>query len=611
MTEYNLIRGFLDQVEMRPEQTAVLTPEHEWTYQALKWESIRVASFLEKAGTVPGDRCALLFSHGAEMVSGVLGALMAGLTYVPLDAAYPITRLEQMLTLSQAKIVLTDEANRDLAGQLAGSLSVLSLADAPATSEDTDRWRQRRGEDEAYVLFTSGSTGIPKPVVQTHRNVEHHATVWGRGLGIGPSDRVSLQSAYSWDSSVQDLYGALLFGAVLCPINLRSLGIGGLIDWFKHVDMSVYHSTVPVFRAVSRALSERQTELPSMRILALGGDAILASDLDYYRILFPDTCRLASAYGSTECSCALLKVVDKSFELTTPALPLGDPVEKTQVDLIDDKGRVVDGPGEGELVVRSAFLSLRHGRELNDEIGTLRTGDLVARSPDGTMTSLGRQDFVVKISGIRVDLGETEGVLAQSGLVSSVAVASFTDDLGELQLAAYVVPREGAVDVAILRDYVRSRLPPQAQPARYVLLENLPLTDNLKIDRRALPAPSSVALTRHGLGHRSSLAGELMEYMAGVLGGREIGMEENFFDAGLNSIRLAEFHEVVNRKGHKVRLADIYRAGSLKGLAAHLGGEKAQSSTSEGMARGARRRALTKARRPKSKKNVEQYGTRE
>jgi amino acid adenylation domain-containing protein len=609
MTERTLVHAYLEQAAARPQHPAVRTPETTWSYAELTERAAGVAAGLERAGLVPGQRCALLFAHSAEMVSGVLGALMAGLVYVPLDAAYPPARLRQMLELSGARIVLTDAANRNLADTLVGPASVTISAGTRSAVETSAAWTHRRPDDEVYVLFTSGSTGVPKPVVQTHRNVAHHAAAWADGLGIRPDDRVSLQSAYSWDSSVQDMYGALLTGATLCPVNLRALGIGGLIDWFQHCGMSVYHSTLPVFRALSRGLTERGETLTSMRILALGGDPILAPDLDYYRRLYPPACRLASAYGSTECSCALLTVLDRSIELVTPALPLGSPVARTAVTLVDTAGAVVEGAGEGELVVHSPYLSLGHGRELAGRPGTLRTGDLAVRAPDGTLTLVGRADFVVKISGIRVDLGEAEGVIGQSGIVSSVAVAAIPDELGEAQLVAYVVPRSGAMDLPALRAYLADRLPEQARPARFVVVEELPLTANLKIDRRALSALPASRTDRTAVPRGRGLPGALQSALAEVLGGRVVGVEEKFFDAGMNSLRLASFHERVTRLGHPVRLVDIYRAGSIAELARHLDGSAPTSVVAEASARGARRRTLAGTRRSKTGSHVNRQET--
>ncbi|MCQ4122371.1 AMP-binding protein [Rhodococcus tibetensis] len=610
--ERTLISCLLEQVDQRPEHTAVLTPETRWTYRDLADRAGNIAADLTRAGARPGDRCALLFAHSAEMVSGVLGALLAGLVYVPLDASYPAARLRQMLALSGAGTMLTDSPNRELATSLAKdrtTVVTVSGATATAASADAPGWSTRRADDEAYILFTSGSTGVPKPVVQTHRNVEHHATVWARGLGIHPDDRVSLQSAYSWDSSVQDMYGALLTGATLCPVNLRTMGIGGLIDWFRATDMSVYHSTVPVFRAVSRALTERAEALPAMRVLALGGDSILAPDLEYYRSLFGPDCLLASAYGSTECSCALLNVVDHTYELHTAVFPLGQPVATTKVDLVDESGAVLTGPCKGELVVRSPFLSIGHGRELNGEPGTLRTGDLAVRGADGSVTMVGREDFVVKIAGIRVDTGEAEGVIANSGLVSSAAVAVFPDDLGEAHLVAYVVPRGDVLEVAKLQAHVDEYLPSHARPARYVVLNELPLTPNFKIDRQALPAPRGAQSGSHPAHQVAGLAGDLQQAMTQVLGGRLIGVDENFFDAGLNSVRLAAFHEVVTRNGHELRLADVYRAGSLAMLARQLSGDDTSSPVTDGTARGARRRGLAVHTRSRAGRGLGWRGT--
>lgn len=218
------------------------------------------------------------------------------------------------------------------------------LAYEDLVRHDADPEVRATPDGEAYVLYTSGSTGRPKPVAQVHRNVLHHTRVWTDGLRIGPGDRLTLQSAYSWDSAVQDTFAALLNGAALYPVDLKSLGVGGLLEWMARESLTVYHSTLPVFRALVRAMESRGTALPAMRLLALGGDTLHLSDLDAHRRAFGPHCQVAGAYGSTECSCALLRVEDPGYRPPTGVFPLGLPVVGTTVRLQDAEGGMVEGP---------------------------------------------------------------------------------------------------------------------------------------------------------------------------------------------------------------------------------------------------------------------------
>ncbi|MCW8102057.1 non-ribosomal peptide synthetase [Streptomyces tauricus] len=657
-----LIHRFLRTAETFPHREAVVTPDVRWTYRRTAELSARVSGALLDAGLRPGDRVGLLFSHGAEMIAALLGALRAGLSYVPLDAAYPLPRLAGMAAdagirtlvagpghMGSAQLI-TDEQPDPGSGPGSGSGSgpglgsgsgsgpglgpVLSYADLARHEPVRDDYLRQEGpllpdsplpphslplrgsparpESEAYVLFTSGSTGRPKPVTQTHRNVLHHTRVWTDGLRVGPLDRLSLQSAYSWDSAVQDTFAALLNGAALYPVDLKALGVTGLLEWLADERVTVYHSTLPVFRALTRAMETRGSRLPAMRMLALGGDTLHLADLDACRRHFEPHCRVAGAYGSTECSCALLWVADPAHRPPTGVFPLGRAVPETEVRLVDDDGRTVHGPGEGELVVVSDYLApgaAPDGR-------TYRTGDLARRLDDGTLLLSGRRGTQVKISGIRVEPGEVEAALKQLGQVREAVVAPYTDAMGERQLAAYVVSESGSgLQPAALRAELRRVLPDHAVPTAYVPLRELPLTANHKIDRAALPDPlTATGSARSGPGapgavaRRATAHGPVEEAVTeawrDVLGVRAPGPEENFFDLGGTSLRMAAVHERLTRSlAPALRMTDLYRAPTIRalsGLVTRLTAERTgppSGDAAQGSARGLRRRTARVPRR--------------
>ncbi|WP_329061025.1 non-ribosomal peptide synthetase [Streptomyces sp. NBC_01429] len=608
-----LVSRFLEQAAAHPEREAVVTPEVRWTYRETAWRSAGVAAALAAAGLRPGDRIGLLFSHGAEMIAALLGVLRAGMSYVPLDAAYPEPRLGHLADGAGVRALVAVSAHARAARRIAGTRPVLAYEDlvrtagdaiagaGPGAPADSAPPAPVRPGSEAYVLHTSGSTGRPKPVTQTHRNVLHHTRAWTDGLGIGPLDRVTLQSAYSWDSAVQDTFAALLNGAALYPVDLKALGIGGLLDWMAAERVTVYHSTLPVFRALVRAMESRTTELPGMRMLALGGDTLHLADLDAARRAFGAHCRVAGAYGSTECSCALLRVADRDYRPPTGVFPLGFPVAETAVRLEDAEGRPVLGPGEGEIVVESAYLApgaVPDGR-------THRTGDLARRLDDGTLLLIGRRDFQVKISGIRVETGEVESALKDLPQVREAVVMPFEDRSGERQLAAYLVASDGVTaEPAALRAALRAVLPDHAVPTAFVPLAELPLTPNHKIDRAALPAPSVAAeparATARDSGAAPVGAGALERAVAEawreVLDVGTVGPDDNFFDLGGTSLRVAAVHERLTRTlAPALRMTDLYRAPTVRGLARLIG--SGQEDSAAGVARGARRRGARGARR--------------
>ncbi|MFG2813313.1 non-ribosomal peptide synthetase [Streptomyces sp. NPDC048410] len=605
-----LSHRFLAMAAAHPGREAVVTPQARWTYAETREKSARVAHGLSAAGLNPGERVGLLFSHGAEMIAALLGVLRAGLSYVPLDASYPPERLAFMVADSGVHALVTGGPQTALASRLAAEAelparAVLTYEDLtrpthPGAEEDVDR---ALPDAEAYVLYTSGSTGRPKAVSQPHRNVLHHTRAWVDGLRVGPADRLSLQSAYSWDSAVQDTFSALLTGAALYPVDLKALGVTGLLEWMHTERISVYHSTLPVFRALVRAMESRGIRLPAMRLLALGGDTLHLADLDACRRHFDATCRVAGAYGSTECSCALLRVADLGYRPPTGVFPLGFPVTGTEVRLTDADGRAVEGAGEGEIVVVSDHLApgaTADGR-------TYRTGDLARRLDDGTLLLVGRRDFQVKISGIRVETGEVESALKQLPEIREAVVAPFTDRLGERQLVAYVVPGDGvAPEGPVLRAALRRVLPDHAVPTAYLALAELPLTANHKIDRAALPDPVTEQ-DRQGLSEgRPQAPGTGVEEAVvaawrEVLGVRRPGPDDNFFDLGGTSLRMTGVHELLTRTvAPGLRMTDLYEAPTVRSLVRLISASGAGSSATGaawGQSRGERRRAAARAPR--------------
>ncbi|QKV91484.1 non-ribosomal peptide synthetase [Streptomyces sp. NA02950] len=607
-----LVHRFLETARARPDREAVVTPEVRWTYRQAEERSARVCGALRTAGLRPGDRVGLLFSHGAEMIAALLGALRAGVSYVPLDGAYPAERLGFMASDAGVRALVTGTAHTALAERLAGgAFPVLAYEDVVRGDAAAGAGVHAVPEGEAYVLYTSGSTGRPKPVAQWHRNVLHHTRAWADGLAIGPRDRLTLQSAYSWDSAVQDTFAALLTGAALYPVDLKALGVTGLLEWMAAEELTVYHSTLPVFRALVRAMAGRGVRLPAMRMLALGGDTLHLADLDAARRHFESGCQVAGAYGSTECSCALLRVADPGYRPPTGVFPLGDPVPETEVRLEDAGGRTVEGPGEGEIVVVSRYLapgSVPDGR-------TYRTGDLARRLDDGTLLLIGRRDFQVKISGIRVETGEVESALKQLPQIREAVVMPFTDGLGERQLAGYVVAADGArAEPAALRTALRRTLPDHAVPTAYVPLDELPLTANHKIDRAALPHPSTAATTGTGTGEPPPVGSPaeraVLEAWREVLGVARPGPDDNFFDLGGTSLRMAAVHERLTRTvAPALRMTDLYRAPTVRALARLIAPATAPPETAAtsraapgggsapGRDRGERRRGARSARR--------------
>jgi amino acid adenylation domain-containing protein len=595
-----------------PSQIAVKSCERAITYRELDAEATRLAGFLANASPRAGY-VALLFDHGVDMVVAALGVMKTGAGYLPLDAAYPLERLRYMWQAGGEPLVVTIRKLSGLARELVGAEKILVLDDLPvgdAATADAHAGTRRSIDSPAYLLFTSGSTGQPKGVMQTHRNLLYHTWVWVRRLGVSPQDRLSLQSAYSWDSSVQDIFSALLCGATLLPVNLKAQGFDEALEWMVREEVSVYHSTVPIFRQAQQSMADRRIVWPSLRIVAVGGDSVFGTDIEKCHRVMPDA-RLAYAYGSTESSTILMNVVDPSLPLAAAAVPLGEPAPGVRVFLAEAAG---EREGEGEIVIATPFVCrgyLGQGMpapkfsidgDAPDRI-LFRTGDLGAYLPDGKVALVGRLDNLLKVRGMRVDAAEVEAVLNALTGVDVAVVHPATVD-GDRILVAYVVRGRDAAtrqNVSTLRASASERLPTHAVPSKFVFLDALPLTPNGKLDRQALPAPSD---QRPELGvtfveSRSEVQRRIAAAWRAVLGVSAVGIHDNFFDLGGHSLAVARVHGILRRDfDRSIPMFQLYAHPTVAALAGYLERDEQQQAS---RAAGASRARMRQTRRLSSK----------
>jgi amino acid adenylation domain-containing protein len=568
-----------------PERTAVHAPSGEWSYRALDGFVARVAAAVsDAAGPGPG-RVGLLFEPDAPMVAGVLGALAAGKTYVPLDPAWPEARMRQVLDDAEATLVLADRAGHAAALRLAGSLdagpaAVLQVESlAPAADEGSAALPDV--EQLAYLLYTSGSTGTPKGVAQSHRNVLGHIRAYTGALRIGPEDRLTLLASYATDAAVMDLFGALLNGAALHLFDVRRHGVEPLAPWLRARRITLYHSTPTLFRALLPGGGPAGDRFPSVRGVVLGGEAVVRSDWERFREHFAPGCVLVNGLGPTESTLALQCFMDHSTEPRGHAVPAGHAVEGAEVLILDDRGEPAELYARGEIVVRGPHVALGYwGRPgltaaafVPDAGGhgarMYRTGDLGRGLPDGAVEFLGRRDHQVKIRGYRVEPDEVAAALRRCPGVREAAVVPRPSGAGGAAvLVAYFVAEETLAPEA-LRAHLAALLPEPMVPAAYVPLAALPLTSSGKLDRGALPDPAADGYPRRG---HEAPAGRtetaLAAIWAEILGVERVGRHDHFFELGGHSLLAVQVISRVRRElGVEVALGEIFQHPALADLA--------------------------------------------
>ncbi|MEU4639497.1 non-ribosomal peptide synthase/polyketide synthase [Micromonospora sp. NPDC023814] len=547
------------------------------SYAELNARANRLARLLRDHGAGPEQLVALAVPRSVDMVVAVLAVLKSGAAYLPIDPDYPAERIALMLTDATPAVLVTTSA---VAGQLPVTAAHRLLLDdagvradlaARADSDltDADRTAPLTADHPAYVIYTSGSTGRPKGVVLTHRGIPNLVLTRKVAYDLGPGARLLQFASLSFDSALSELCAPLVSGAcIVLGIADRLVQLANLPELIA--ERQVSHVTLPP--AVLSRLSVGS--LPSVRTLAVVGEAPpadLAAGWAAGRRMF-------NAYGPTEATvCATMT---EPLEARAGVPPIGRPLPNTRAYVLDAHLNPVPAGVPGELYLSGINLArgylgqsgLTADRFVADPFGgpgerMYRTGDLVRRRADGQLDFLGRADHQVKLRGFRIELGEIEAALATAPGVAQALVLVRAGASGDRRLVAYVVARPGAdPGEPELRAHLAGMLPDYMVPSAFVRMPELPLTVNGKVDRAALPALRDPSGTRRE--PADGREAQLCALVAGVLGLDGVGVDDNFFAIGGDSIVAIQLVSRARATGLLFTPRDIFRHQTVAALAA-------------------------------------------
>jgi amino acid adenylation domain-containing protein len=598
---------FAAQCRRDPERLAVETAERGWTYGEVDALARRLAgallSELQARALAGPQRVALLVDPGGPQAAAVIGTLLSGHAYVPLDPAHPEAWLATLLQDTDAAIVVAAARHAPLArlleGAEAGAASVIEL---DALADEPDRalppLPRVAPDDLAYIRYTSGSTGRPKGVMQSHRGLLAQIRAYTNSLHIDAGDRLSALSSYTHDGGLMDLYGALLNGATLCPVPLREHEPRQALAALQQLGVTILHATPSAFRHLLSGLAD-DSQLAAVRLVVFGGEEPRPEDLALYQLHFGPGCWLVNGLGATECSQGLQCFLGRDAPPRRLRVPVGLPIEGVQAVLLDRYGDETEACGE--LAFDSDHVALGYWRQPErtaevfspgeagrGRVRRYRTGDLARRLPDGRFEWLGRKDGQIKVRGHRVEPGGVAAALRALPGIEQAAVVARSGPDGEMRLVGYVVPRQrtvagaagsvaatsaDALDAVALRAALREALPEPMLPGAIVLLDALPVTAGGKLDARALPEPDWSGASRAGeaLAPATATESALAGIYAEVLGLAAVGAGDHFFELGGHSLLATQ---VVSRVRGALQaelpLRELFEHPTVRGLARRL-----------------------------------------
>lgn len=576
------------QVKLHSDRPALVTRKDQLTYELFNRRANQIAWALLRLRDEKAEPVALLLERDAACYAAIFAVLKAGKFYVPLSPSYPPARNAMLLEDAGVAVIITDGANAAAAHALATDRAarVLNVDELPEGLEESNPGLTISSDAYAYILYTSGTTGRPKGVVETHRHLLHNTRTNTNCQFLGSDDRLLSVSSIAFSGSLKDIFGSLLNGAALLPVDVQKEGLAGLGNWLAQERITVYSSVPSIYRQLLGTLTGAE-DLSAVRMVRLGGEPVTPRDVELFRRHFGLGCVLVNGYGSTETGTSIYGRLDELAD-ASGRLPIGQPLPGFDVGILDEQGTEV-APGEiGEITIRSRYLAAGYWgqpeltasifRECDegDGLRTYRTGDLGRRLSDGSIVCLGRQDSQVKVRGQRVELGEVEHQLLQVPGIKEAVVLARADDGRELYLAAYLVWQAGMepLQAAELRRQLRQHLPDCAVPSAFVDVETLPMNGNGKVDVRALPAPAPAGRTAPASVHaapRNERERLLAEIWCEVLQLSNVGLQDNFFDLGGDSLAAAHLFVAIEKAfGMRLPMEWLLESGSVEQLARRI-----------------------------------------
>ncbi|WP_309479276.1 non-ribosomal peptide synthetase [Brevibacillus agri] len=615
-----LHQQFEAQAQKTPHAIALACEEQQMTYQTLNEQANQLARLLIRKGVGKRVPVGIFVDRGLQSVVGILAVLKAGGAYVPLDPGYPEERIAYILAHSGARLLLTENRLLEKAGRIGQqqqvdivNLSVFQEAAATEAAFETtaNPPTESCGADWMYIMYTSGSTGKPKGVPVTHANV-HNFVAWSiADFQLRSDDVFMLVTSISFDISVFEIFAALLCGGQLCIVTQERLrDMDGLLAYMETQQVSVWHSVPSLMVQLTtfwKANKERYGHspvLPALRHVLLGGEAWSFALAKQVRQMLPfaDICNM---YGPTETTIWVSSYkVEPDADAPYGAVLIGKPIANNQIIILAPDGNVCPPGVIGEIYVagrnvtsgyfqdeertRQAFIRRASGQLC------YKTGDLGRYLPDGNIEFVGRKDQLVKVRGYRIELGEIEHALRDAAPLQQIAVTTVKD--GETSKIVCYYTADRPLPMGQLKEYARKKLPEYMVPAQFFHVERFWLTPNGKMDWKAMEQHCQQLDAGPLFSEaRDDVEQKLAEIWSRLLGAPSIGIHDNFFDIGGNSLLIVQLQEMIQTElFHELSIVELFQYTTIEKIAEQIKRTAVNRSSVE---TGQKRAELRKKRR--------------
>lgn len=571
------------QAAKTPEAVAVVDAEKRLTYGQLNERANQVARLLQTEGVGPNQIVALMLGRKVEMIIGILATMKAGAAYLPIDPDYPEERVKFLLSDSGARLLIVESTYLPRTAWVEEKLCIDDESLFTGSGDNLGKANQLT--DLAYVIYTSGTTGKPKGVLVEHQNVLN--------LTFGLIDliyqeytaplNVAMVAPYVFDPSVQQIFPTLILGHTLFMVQKETiLTQNSLLQFYREQAIDISDGTPTHLSILLNSDPEEREDL-AVRHFLIGGEALYARVVqEFYAAFSGAEPKITNLYGPAECCVdTTTYLVDVDSMSKHKTIPIGAPMPNTQVYILDSQLELVPGGVTGEVYISGQGVSrgylnraeLTAERFLPNPFDPAhrmyRTGDLARWLPTGEIEFIGRVDHQVKVNGYRIELGEITSVLLEYAPVEQAVVTVWEQTPGQKYLTAYVVSKE-ELTVAVLREYLSSRLPGYMVPSYFVQLERIPLTSHGKVNYQALPGPE------RGLSNgveyveaRNEIEKNLCAIWQDVLKIEAISVHDNFFEIGGTSILLVQMQAQVDKVYQgKISVVDLFEYPTIAEIAA-------------------------------------------